>query len=256
MEQDIFDIVKLKDFSELTTEERMQLEEFCENEQEFSQLKSSLLGIDRFVQTDNIQPDEKVKQSLDDLFMAQSYPKIAPLWYNKLIVFLYPKDKPAYKRPALQIAAAALLFLMLTPLITSNPLQLNKPQLAKNEVPTESKVEAVKEITNDKELSDLETLESAEQEGMTTVIDSKVAKVEVEPTSRRLVNSMDERDIVLSSKFEDLNVQATSSVMVDAMDEITHPDGIFVGNTIELEKSYSISMQEAPDLLDLITATF
>ncbi len=144
MERDYLDIIKEKEFIALNALEREEIAEVCATEEEFNSMKAMLLQIDA-VAAEPIIPNAKTKQSLDSLF-AQTYPKAAPLWYNNVFAVIVPKEKPIYRQPLAQIAAAFFIFWMVFPFFNEPLVQENK-QVAKVEMkeieqPVEETIEA------------------------------------------------------------------------------------------------------------------
>lgn len=237
MEKDIIDIVKEKRFIELTADERLALKELCDSEDEFNQMKSVFLEVER-VQFEQISPKKETKEDLDRLFV-QTYPKAAPIWYNTVFATLIPKEKPFYKQPLLQIAAVIVLFVMIYPFFTSD-LKVNELQpLAKVELQSEE----VAPQSNRQEVERTEIVEDA-----------------VVPTEENQQIGNTDEEVVFNDGGIDANAQSAPLVAaefvpepMDAVLSSQHPDGVFKGEEITV---FSQSAAQEPEMFDLLTATF
>lgn len=242
MERDYLDIIKEKEFIELNSAERAEVAEICATEEEFNATKAMLLQVDSIV-IEPITPSPKTKESLDSLF-AQSYPKAAPLWYNSVFSVVIPKEKPIYRQPLVQMAAAFLIFWMVFPFFNSN-LKMEDKQFAQ-----------VEKQQKEKTLNEMEASKEVQQEVNST---SSITN-EQEP-----LRSQDaELPIATRSFAEHSSAPGVADVIgFSAMaledeivtEESTHPDGVFMGDT-EQSIAFGQSAKETTDLLDLLTATF
>jgi hypothetical protein len=109
--------------------------ELCSNEEEFIHMKQVFSQMSGFTE-ETITPKAETKESLDALF-AQTYPRATPVWYSSILAVIVPKEKPIYRQPLMQLAAVALLLLLVVPLFNQD-LVLQEPRMAKLEVPSES----------------------------------------------------------------------------------------------------------------------
>lgn len=254
MEKDIFNIIEAKDYDQLTTEEREMIVEFCENEDEYHQMKHVLLGVNDMNSTSNETPRKETKDKLDDLFAAQSFPKAAPIWYNKIGVILYPRDKKMYQRPLFQLAAILILILGILPFLMNSNKPFQKEQLAKNEM-----IESEKEIDKNEDSSNLQ--EVLLDEARTEDVEQKKLLLDKEQEGPAKVNFDLDEDIIAqpvrskSSDFKDVNLEITSST-ISRSAASQHPDGIFMSDKATAKPNYSIALSEQAEVLDLLTATF
>lgn len=240
MERDYVDIIKEKEFIELNPAERAEIAGVCASEEEFNATKAMLLQIDGVI-AEPIEPHPKTKESLDNLF-SQSYPKAAPIWYNSVLAVIVPKEKPVFRQPLVQIAAALLIFWMVFPFFNSELSPENK-QLAK--VEKQKETEESVENTLEKETMDNQPEEvkapSIEQEpAQITDAESPIA-MPAPAASRSFPGVAD----VVGASFDE----------VMSLEESTHPDGVFMaasGSGV----AFGQSAKETADLLDLLTATF
>lgn len=235
MEKDIIDIVREKEYFELNSVELAQIADVCSSEEEFIQMKSVFVQMDSVV-IENPTPKAATKASLDDLFAA-TYPKATPIWYAGILAKIAPKEKPIYRQPLMQLAAVALLLLLVVPMFNSNLVEPNQ-RLAKAEVTDE--VES---------MSDLEMTKDEEVKTEGVILSDETEQVVLMPLQEQ------ERVILAEDIIEEVVSEETVSLMASAAPTSTHPDGIFMGSDRE-EVSNSISAVESTDLLDLLTTTF
>jgi hypothetical protein len=228
MKKDLIDTIMEKDFNALTEIEREELQAYCASEDEYNQMKDVFLGMEQ-MSWERPKPKAETKQRLDDLFDA-TYPKAAPVWYNSALALVVAKDKPIYRQPLAQIAAIALLALLLVPFWntgTTVEKSAAAPQIAQAEP-----------VEKSQESRDVKSESTA---------DFKEDKADIKKDVDTRPN--DAPVMVASSKPSDVSV-ATPSVAsgagATAMDD--HPDGVFVAE--------SLPASDAPEVLDLLTATF
>lgn len=244
MGRDIIDIIKEKEYHQLTSVERDEVKEFCTNEEEYEQMKSVFLSVDSLSE-EGIKPSEKTKERLDELFIA-TYPKAAPLWYNSVLAVVVPKNKPLYRQPLFQLAAACML-LFLVFYIPNVDLSQPSTKLAQNEqvdeepMFTESPTVVDDPKMKEDEMSDSEGVMNEQQP---VVAESETRSVSVFDRSETIA-TMDE----WAGNFPS-GVSAPSPAPTSV-----HPDGVFVGH-VDGDDGESMSAAESMDLLDLLTATF
>lgn len=84
MAKDIFDIIKEKEFNQLTNIELNELMPYCTDETSFQQMKKVLLHSESVASAPKLSMKESSKQQLDDLF-AQTHntKKIIPLYFKR-----------------------------------------------------------------------------------------------------------------------------------------------------------------------------
>jgi len=247
--KDVFDIIAERNFNQLSKDEFDLVSEVCADEDEFMQMKLVLAEVNAMNQFDDVEPSPKVKASLDDIFAAQTFPKTAPIWYNKLWISVYPKDKKLYQRPLIQVAAVLLLIVGILPMVLNSNIQ-NQEQMAKLETPKELQTVDSKSVEKKRiqpSLEDESTLEnlsnlSAQEKDVTLEDRSKVSDVfSLENDNSRDKSLSWTEDLApLASKFESKSM---------------HPDGVFAG-AISAPEKVSITVSEQPEILDLLTATF
>ncbi len=233
MKKDLIDTIMEKEFHALSQVEREEMASYCANEEEYNQMKEVFLGMEQMT-WDYPKPKAETKQRLDDLFDS-TYPKAAPVWYNSVLVVMVPKDKPVHRQPLVQIAAVALLALLLVPFWKTNSeivdSQEAAPQVAQVEKPEKPadleaipdvKPEVVNDSDNDVPVPDFDEITEA------TTNETPVLVAAAEPIVA-----------APSSAGASASVPAPGS---------THPDGVFI--------AVSQPASESPEMFDLLTATF
>ena len=246
MGRDIIDIIKEKEYHQLTTVELDEVQEFCTNEEEYDQMKSVFLSVDS-ISEGGLKPSGKTKERLDELFVA-TYPKAAPVWYNSVLAVVVPKDKPIYRQPLFQLAAACML-LFLVFYLPNVDLTNPSTKMAQNEqaqVDEEPMFTESPTVVDDPKLEADKLSESEDigNEQQALMAESETRTVTVFDRSEATV-SMDE----LAGNFAS-GVSAPSPAPTSV-----HPDGVFVGS-LSGDDGESMSAAESMDLLDLLTATF
>lgn len=267
------DIVKEKEFIELTAADRAELGELCSSEDEYNQIKSMFVGMTA-MDWSNPTPKAETKASLDDLF-AQTYPKAAPVWYNAPLAVLVPKGKPFYRQPLVQLAAVGLLVLLAYPFVNSIALDGNSNQVAALEKEMtaseaeQDEVETNSETTKEVELTEQVAPKSQRQD----VIENKKKEIVIPvPPSSPAPSSVPvplTSNATVTRDISGMDFSVAFSETVDEMEPMrgrvsettvafsqpgsTHPDGVFVGDLPEL---LSVPASENPAVFDLLTATF
>jgi len=249
------EIIAKKNYHELSGAERELISELAGTEEEFEQMKFLFSQMEMMKDADVFEPRAETKRSLDHLFQETHQQRArGGIWLNSLLVALYPVEKPAYRRPLLQVAAAVLVIFLVVPLINQNIEPTAPNQLAKNEM----KQEADPTLDENKdEPSTVSTGKLNEQQAVAPT-DTR------EPVSHTGLVRDDLSLPIAIDKFvsaeSDAAAGATSTFsIVDAAPEMAsteiksdHPDGVFVGDHMLT----SMSAADQPELLDLLTATF
>lgn len=265
MERDVMDIVREKEFIELSAAERAELGELCSSEDEFNQVKSMFAGM-AAMDWSNPTPKAETKESLDHLF-AQKHPKAAPVWYNAPLAVLAPKGKPFYRQPLVQAAAVGLLIFLAYPFVNSNVMNSETNQVAaldEENTSTElKKTEAETEANGNTETSDDKTIELDETATAETRTDVELNKQEfttIDPSPKVTATvaaappASDFKWGADASKLKDDATLASSTVGSGAAKPGSdHPDGIFMGDNTEI---FSVPASHEPAVFDLLTSTF
>lgn len=262
MEKDIIEIIKSKRFFELDSNEKIELQDYCANEDEFNQLKHAFMAVEATTFT-TVKADPKTKQRLDDLFV-QKYPQAAPIWYNSVLAVVIPKEKPIYKQPLMQIAAVVALLFLAIPFFNTG-LEGDKNLVAENKI-EQSEQDSLLE----KEDVKLESEDVAEESESMNEQESTISSIPVErlepasPTgwleeSEELVDENFPMIIEPSDTGSDVLVSSTlvSTEPPSSAAASDHPDGVFIGSAAnDSDKLFSISVADSEDLMDLMVATF
>lgn len=249
------DIVKEKEFIELTAAERAELGDLCSSEEEFNQVKAMFAGIGA-INWSNPTPKAETKESLDHLF-AQKHPKAAPVWYNAPLAVLAPKGKPIHRQPLIQAAAVGLLIFLAYPFVKSNVMTADQTQVAvlekentsseRKEMESPVKEETAKENLNEQDALPLETRD--EEVATNEIFTPSVAKPAPSRSIGVVVSAVTEERTEF--KESELAFRATSSGASEPGS--THPDGIFIGDKTEI---FSVPASREPAVFDLLTSTF
>jgi hypothetical protein len=128
MEDFLIDIVKSKEFSALNANEKFSLKDWCENEDDYNQLKLVFAELDATkLETESLLSDE-IKHKLDDLFLAEH--KKQKGFFLNTTALLFRKDVKWYSQPIVQIAALFVVFFSVYSLLKLNPMEQH--QVAEN----------------------------------------------------------------------------------------------------------------------------
>ena len=123
-----------KEYHELNADELGFISSEVKSEKEFNQLKKLMISLIEDKSNEAIiEPDPAIKTALMKEFSNKS--KINKVWYNSLLIQLFPKEKSFYQMPGIQIAGvAASLLLVLNIFLTNDPIN-NENQVAVNNEP-------------------------------------------------------------------------------------------------------------------------
>lgn len=239
MEKELVNTILEKEFNELSSNERVALNDYCTSEEEFEQLKMVFLSVESLKKSETLQPRVETKNSLDDIFAQKHGHKPRAIWYNSALVVLYPTEKTFVKRPLVQIAAVALLLLLAYPLVNSTKIQdQSETQLAEVKV----------EKQNVKPL----TAKTSNPASESTI---------VEPAIEPIVQT---RSVEMDAMYEDVMVAAPEMSVEEYRSEpeavfatvpvvAERPDGIYTGSSTV---TFSQPASAQPQVFDLLTTTF
>ena len=223
-----------REYHELSADELGFISSEVKSEKEFNQLKKLMTSLIEDKKTEEIiEPDPSIKIALMKEFNNKS--KINKIWYNTLLIQLFPKEKRFYQMPGIQIAGvAASLLLVLNVFLTNDPSS-KENQVAKNiELINEEEnpsTELQKEFTgNSDSVIDSENLISEEN-----VVESNVGNTIV-PTERS-----DERE--------------TSDINFDLEDEVAEDlliEEDWAGDAFELTMSDVDLGSNVDDLAEVV----
>jgi anti-sigma-K factor RskA len=253
MEKEITDLFREKSFHELNAEERLQLNDLCESEEEFEQMRNLFIGIEAIKQ-EEFTPRTETKASLDAIFAAQTK-KRPMIWYNSILVMLYPQDKPIQRRPIVQMAAAVIVVLLMIPFLTYDKIVQQDDQIAKIEKNQEAPKTMTKSTKSFTEMTDTQ-IQTEKLEAVDLMGDAPIEVRDViegkfkEDHDFSALISLPEEKLANSEVAAAAPSTRAGATAVSA--DFDHPDGVFSGTVI----SYSKSVKQQPAILDLLTAAF
>ncbi|MFN5912690.1 MAG: hypothetical protein ACK45H_15210 [Bacteroidota bacterium] len=240
MEKEMKELLDHEHYADLNAAEKAQLVELCADEEDFANLKELFSGIEK-TRTEVFTPSARSKESLDELFERTYGKKNRILWYNSVFTVLYPSERPVYRRPLVQIAAALLIVLLTIPLLNRVDVGNNKTVLAKQTTVKENE-QVVPEIQDKTEVKNVPVVEPspAEQTLKNSVIEENKESYETVETA----------SLTIASDFSSSSGAAPTAAMVESA--FDHPDGIFTGTSANFSRSARKQLQA----LDLLTPTF
>lgn len=173
MREELEKSIKTKRFISLTKEERKELSELGVSEEDFYMLKSFYTQLDE--NTNRMEVNQEVKKSLDNLFET-TYPKETQSKLNKMVHFLFPRDKTWLMRPVIQLASVLfLLTLGITVFNTNKSFDRNLSQYTPKEIKEIKELE--QELTPAIEIEE-KTMEKESVKKQRSVPDSRLNETE------------------------------------------------------------------------------
>jgi hypothetical protein len=242
MEKELVDLITEKNFDQLNATEREALGEWCTSEEEFQQMKDLFFGLEVLKNEARLTPKQETKKSLDDIFAATHVEPKTILWYNTVWMTVYPKEKAVFRRPLIQMAAAVVLLVLISPLFFQTAIATGKVQSAKNEVKQDEKPKIENNLPEQTEVKAEST--PVENSDITELADKKVLVAQDEDLrSSEMVDVLKRED----AEFASVAPSVAAGAVFD------HPDGIFKE---EKTIAFSQAAKDQPGFLDLLTATF
>ncbi len=110
MNGNVEDIIKNKQYFELSSEELGAVSEYAKTEEEFEEMKWFLTNVGEALQASKIDATASLKGRVMDHLTESKKQKES--WINSVTVFLFPQEKRIYQKPAVQIFAAAAIILL------------------------------------------------------------------------------------------------------------------------------------------------
>lgn len=247
-----------KSYDSLSASELEEIQDICQSEEDFNQLKHVFQSIDHY-NDDRIEaatPRTEVKSKLDDLFY-QTHQRKPMLWYNSIWMTLYPLEKRFDQRPLIRIAAVLILAFSVVPLLDQS-VETPKSSLASTQKPIQNTVTTDTVIETPAINSEPKSEESipklASNAKMKSVSSSDELTVGQE--------SLKEMVQLAESDVAPFAAPSTASV-VEKLEFKSARAYVFesVGNTSIKSKSEAIEDQFQssgfnPALLDVLTATY
>ena len=121
MEDFLIDNIKSKEYKALSANEKLSLMDWCENEDDYNQLKLVFAELDAIkLESEPLLSDE-IKHKLDDLFIAE-HKKQKGFFLNTTALF-FRKDVKWYSQPIAHIAALFVVFFSVYTLLKLNPVE-------------------------------------------------------------------------------------------------------------------------------------
>ncbi len=217
------EIVKEKQYFELTNEELLLVSELAKNQEEYDQLKFLLTESTSFYNQNRIEASDGMR----DHIMEKLYPPTAnkPLaWYQSLWLFLFPPHKQIFMYPAFQLAGICILFIGIFSLLKSpfDEKTLAQNKTVKKEVITEEDV--IEPLIDDKPIAEegMEPPEDIEDElkekGSSIRLDNKDESLNRELSDEKIAGNTS-KDIkpIFNSAFD--TSPATVSDNIIALEE-------------------------------------
>lgn len=256
MEQELVDIIMTKSFEELTEKERLSLNEWCSDRDEYEQLKLVFRGIQGYRSETHTEPASSVKESLDSLFESTYGER------SKRSVFsvLYPTDKSIAMRPLVQIAALALLVFLTIPFFKNDSKLILPDQHAKSQKPDSSK-DTLKRNTDKREDPILVAQSTVSKESEAKVkgaIGISPAEEVIEAQIEAYISA--DTDQSMNTMVATFSGNVAAPAVAVSADKLTrdtqgsdHPDGIYDSKKVV---RFSASVNDQKSVLDLITAAY
>jgi hypothetical protein len=241
MEKEITAIFLDKEFHELSASEKEQIKDLCENEEDFEQMRFLFSGMAQ-IRTQDVQPSDEIKKSLDGIFAEVHGSKDRVFWYNTILTLVYPTDKAVHKRPLVQIAALLTVILLTVPFFRNEELaKTSAIQVAEQKVEDKSDDNGAKGPVQDN--SPAVNTEN-QINGTTDRMPTDFSVQDTDDSGAEMIADVLNEDVVRTMSRAEA---APASGMAFA-----HPDGVYMGETAV----FSISTADVPEVLDLITAVF
>lgn len=266
MQTDDLEYILRKDFHDLSSSEKRQIEDICASEEEFLQMKHFFFAVENYAQeTANFDPpSESTKERLDSLFY-QTYQRKGVLWYNSLWVTIYAPEKKIHQKPLVRVAALLVLSLSVLPFVGNKEVAQN--QLAKLElkVKTEDSNSTSKVLEKEKETVEIKVhspIDTRNNNQKVEPLNLQIAQLDKLKTADieeevavydKLTVSANSATTTLCAPGSAITFTANASAPVQKFNW-AHSDGIYAG--AELEKDKKSESEKSLALLDLLTPTF
>ena len=195
-----------KEYHELNADELGFISSEVKSEKEFNQLKKLMISLIEDKSNEAIiEPDPAIKTALMKEFSNKS--KINKVWYNSLLIQLFPKEKSFYQMPGIQIAGvAASLLLVLNIFLTNDPIN-NENQVAVNNEPNTEEKSSSLELENEL---------TGNSDSVILLDNLKADRIEVESTEEENIASLDlAKERELPDIPFDLAEETVNDVMIE-----------------------------------------
>jgi hypothetical protein len=221
-------ILTKQSFDYLTDEEKIQLAEWCSNDDEFQGLKSLFAIVETSRST--FQENAKTKSQLDELFVSKYKSANGVNWLS----FLFPSGVIFFRQPAFQMAFGILLIFGVSFFfVRQSPVQV-----AKNEVP-KTKVNKAKPVPELKRLNEQDLEKSTNEE-------ESISELKQENSLLPPVEFQESTAMIEEPSFKgDVYASGTSVIDVSSAEEDKDVSIILVQ-----------SVSAKPSVLDLLYTTY
>ncbi len=256
MDKDIFDIIREKDFSQLSKHELAEINEYCKNKEEFFAMKQILIHSKNISDGPKILPREETKEKLDELFHATH-------GQNR-------KFTPFYFKPIVQIAAVFLvgfavwMFVAKSEVTVKDQLAVNstdkKEEIQSEELEYKSKDSESNQTQTEKTLghnSDQNQRTSSERNTLNKenkIYSNEDALNFNEPLKVSSFSRNYNNDVRVDEVVADLNSISEKSVMYDSKSKditVAQTEGLKEETAFVSKKSISMERSSAPNLFEV-----
>jgi len=220
---EIDDLILTKSFNDLTSEELIAIKDLVSNEAEFLQLKMAYRETSKMMQEEMyISPNPETKTALMDEF-RKARPAVGVSRTGGLGI-LFPKSKPFYSRPGIQILAVAASILLLFTVVDFSP----KPTSEVAMEDSQTKEEGIKTTSTTQELTSQDKEEVLEKDNSSEVETSVI--------------SNNQNEINNSEKYK------SNSEISDATNEVNSNDKLSSTSTISNPSDDEVDLAVSSDL--------
>ena len=223
-----------KEYHELNADELGFISSEVKSEKEFNQLKKLMISLVEDKSNEAIiEPDPAIKTALMKEFSNKS--KINKVWYNSLLIQLFPKEKSFYQMPGIQIAGvAASLLLVLNIFLTNDPIN-NENQVAVNNEPNTEEKSSSLELENEL---------TGNSDSVILLDNLRADRIEVESTEEENIASV---DLAKERELPDIPFDLAEETVDDVMIEED-----WAGDSFELtiaENDFGADMDEMAEVV-------
>ena len=224
-----------KEYHELNADELGFISSEVKSEKEFNQLKKLMISLVEDKSNEAIiEPDPAIKTALMKEFSNKS--KINKVWYNSLLIQLFPKEKSFYQMPGIQIAGvAASLLLVLNIFLTNDPIN-NENQVAVNNEPNTEEKSSSLELENEL---------TGNSDSVILLDNLRADRIEVESTEEENIASV---DLAEERELPDIPFDLTE----ETVDDVMMIEEDWAGDSFELtmaENDFGADMDEMADVV-------
>lgn len=235
MEQELEKIIRDKNFTELSAEDKVVLSDLIHSEEEFDVVKQIFATAPTL--NDNITPSSKLKKSLMETFVAQhaDVTSIASATVSR-------KTKIILFRSIAAVAAIFISFMLLFPFGDDKGIANFTADNEVNKANFANKKEGFKIVT--KQIEEIDSMVKHEMETIAPIQESSVQVAVNNSLQRASGSNLNRSDRVLENEF---------SSSVNFVAETNHSDRL---SSSDLPENNKQVVQENPSLLDVLYTAF